>query len=760
VVEPGFTPASLSLELKMKKDRPEKTNPKTEAALHTIVLHRMLFDEASDGIFVSDSQGLCIEVNERACRMLGYSRKQLLGMSIRDLVPAEDLQTVPLHLKELREGRSIISERRLKKKDGSLLNVEISARMLSDGNLLGIARDISRRKHVEQEIEVLARFPGENPNPVLRVSRDGRVEYANPASSPLLKEWKCKVGGLLPSNWQTLIKEQVAAKSRKTVDFPCQESVYSIMIVPIEEAGYVNLYARDVTERVQSEQLLKQSEERLRLSLQAANQGLYDLNVRTGEAIVNREYAEMLGYNPDTFVETNAAWMERLHPDERAVTSKAYLDYTQGLTPEYRVEFRQRTKDGNWKWILSLGKVIEYDKTGKPLRMLGTHTDITARKQAEEKLIVSEVRYRRLFEAARDGILILDAKTGVIVDVNPFLIEMLGFSQEEIRGKELWELGFFKDIAANKANFLELQQKEYIRYEDLPLETVYGRRFRVEFVSNIYQVDHHKVVQCNIRDITDRKQAEDEIRRLNEELEQRVIDRTEKLAAANKELEAFSYSVSHDLRAPLRAIDGYTRILLEDHAPTLDEEGKRVCSVISNEAHRMGELIDDLLAFSRLSRAEMHSTVIDMKAMVKTVFDDLTRHESGERIDFHMGNLPPTLCDAMLIRQVWVNLIANALKFTSRRERAVIEVSGAESDDEVIYSIRDNGAGFDMKYSGKMFGVFQRLHSESEFEGTGVGLAIVQNAINRHGGRVWAEGETGKGAAFFFALPKKDGKNE
>ncbi len=276
---------------------------------------------------------------------------------------------------------------------------------------------------------------------------------------------------------------------------------------------YVKELEHQIAERKRTEQSLRESEERLRLSLQAANQGLYDLNVQSGDAVVNRQYAEMLGYDFETFVETNAAWIERLHPDDRERVAKTYVDYTSGLLPEYRVEFRQRTRDGNWKWILSLGKVIEYDAQGQPLRMLGTHTDITARKRAEERLILSEIRYRRLFESAKDGILILDAETGMIADVNPFLITLLGYSREALLGKRIWELGFFKDIFANKANFQELQEMGYIRYDDLPLETAYGRRINVEFVSNIYDVDDQKVIQCNIRDITERQQSEAQIQR-------------------------------------------------------------------------------------------------------------------------------------------------------------------------------------------------------------------------------------------------------
>ncbi len=239
-------------------------------------------------------------------------------------------------------------------------------------------------------------------------------------------------------------------------------------------------------------------------------------------------------------------------------------------------------------------------------------------------------------------------------------------------------------------------------------------------------------------------------------LEENVRERTAELEAANKELEAFSYSVSHDLRAPLRAIDGYTRILVEDYEASLDTEGQRVCGVIRDNTQRMGQLIDDLLAFSRLGRTQMQVASIDMAALVTSVFQELTTSQDRERLDFRVDSLPSALGDPAMIRQVWVNLLSNALKFSAKREQAMIVVSGRAEVGENIYSVGDNGAGFDMKYIDKLFGVFQRLHSQREFEGTGVGLAIVQRIIHRHGGRVWAESQVDQGATFYFTLPQKE----
>jgi two-component system sensor kinase len=245
----------------------------------------------------------------------------------------------------------------------------------------------------------------------------------------------------------------------------------------------------------------------------------------------------------------------------------------------------------------------------------------------------------------------------------------------------------------------------------------------------------------------------DEVKRSRDDLEGQVVERTRALKATNAELEAFSYSVSHDLRAPLRAIHGFARILLEDHGTQLDSEAKRVLGVIDGNTKRMGQLIDDLLSFSRLGRKEVESARVDMAELVAAVADEVRRGVGDRALDITIGPLPPARGDRDMLRQAITNLLENAAKFTRQRTPGHIEVGHRANGPESVYFVKDNGAGFDQRYAGKLFGVFQRLHRAEEFDGTGVGLAIVQRIVLRHGGRVWAEGQLDAGATFFFTLP-------
>jgi len=258
------------------------------------------------------------------------------------------------------------------------------------------------------------------------------------------------------------------------------------------------------------------------------------------------------------------------------------------------------------------------------------------------------------------------------------------------------------------------------------------------------------------KEIIEREQAEVSVRRLNTELEQRVHDRTAQLEAANKELEEFSYSMSHDMRTPLRALDGFSKILLEEHGAALDDEGKRLLMVLRDNAQRMGRLVDDILHFLSMGRSKMEPELIDVARLASEIFTEMQAAAPARRLHLEIGVLPPAWGDRIMIREVLRNLLANAVKFSAKDAEALIEINASAGEHENIYRVVDHGVGFDMRYADKLFRVFERVHPTGQYEGSGIGLAIVKRIIARHGGRVWAEGKVGEGATIYFALPSKE----
>jgi light-regulated signal transduction histidine kinase (bacteriophytochrome) len=334
---------------------------------------------------------------------------------------------------------------------------------------------------------------------------------------------------------------------------------------------------------------------------------------------------------------------------------------------------------------------------------------------------------------------------------------MFGYSETELLSMSVDDIHPKDKLAYVIDKFIALAEERIDYVESLPCLGKDGRIFFSDLATRLITYKGHRCLIGFFHDITERKRAEEEISKLNEELEQRVLQRTAQLETANKELEAFSYSVSHDLRAPVRAIDGFSRILLEDYGDKYDAEGKRLVNIIRTNTKKMGELIDDLLTLSRLGRKDIEISDIDMDKLVKGLFNELGLDTNSGKVQFNIKPLPFAQGDQGMIHQVFANLLLNAIKFTKPKEAAVIEVGGYTDDSNNVYYVKDNGVGFDMQYKDKLFGVFQRLHTE-EFEGTGVGLAIVQRIIKRHGGMIWAEGKVNEGATFYFALPVKEGR--
>jgi len=376
----------------------------------------------------------------------------------------------------------------------------------------------------------------------------------------------------------------------------------------------------------------------------------------------------------------------------------------------------------------------------------------------------SELRYRRLFEAAHDGILIVDPDRRTIVDVNPFMVNFLGYSHEEFIGKELFEFGLLRDEAASQAAFRELRKRGYIRYEDLPLRTKGGGHVAVEFVSNLYDEGDHQIIQCSIRDITARKKIENELRGARAklslhaaELERVVRIRTAELRLSNTQLEAFVYSIAHDLRAPLRTMQGFSQILVEEHAAGLNQEGRDYAKFIDAAAQQMDRQLTDLLVFSHISLQKIDLVPVALQDAIQGALAGCSGEigASGAQVEC-LPPWPSVLAHPATLRQVLVNLIGNAVKFVASGPPHIVLRAEEKPGGIVRIWVEDNGIGIAAEYHERIFQVFQRLHT-TEYSGTGIGLAIVQKGVERLGGRVGLFSSPGRGSRFWIDLSKAQG---
>jgi PAS domain S-box-containing protein len=361
-----------------------------------------------------------------------------------------------------------------------------------------------------------------------------------------------------------------------------------------------------------------------------------------------------------------------------------------------------------------------------------------------------------IVETVREPLLVLDAELRVW-EASASFYQAFRVSPEQTEGRPINELGAGQWNIPPLRQLLDEVNATGRAFRDFEVDHDFpglGRRAMLLNARRVYrESDHASMILLAIEDVTERKEAQEELRRVNAELEHRVRERTAQLEASNKELEAFCYSVSHDLRAPLRAIDGFSQELLASHAGRIDDQGRHYLERIRAGSQRMARLIDELLQLSRLGRSDVQLQRVDLSGMAREVADELREREPGRDVTFVIEPGVSGLGDTRMLRLVLENLLGNAWKFTAKHPRATIAFGRAESDGGPAYVVRDDGAGFDMAFAGKLFGAFQRLHSDRDFPGTGIGLAIVQRVIHRHGGRVWGEGAVERGAAFSFTLP-------
>jgi len=514
---------------------------------------------------------------------------------------------------------------------------------------------------------------------------------------------------------------------------------------------------QDITERKQAEDALRDSQAQVTGILNSAMDAIITVDEEQKIVIFNPSAEQMFGCPAS---EAIGQTLERFLPE---YVRKEHSEYMRVFGQSNLTKRSMKTPALALTCLRADGEAFPSEVSISQLEIGGQKLytaivrDITERKQAQEQLTASEVRYRRLFETARDGILILDAESGVVIDVNPFLIEMLGFSQEEIRGKELWELGFFKDIAANKANFLELQQKEYIRYEDLPLETADGRRLSVEFVSNVYQVNHHKVVQCNIRDITERKRAEQQLANYTDHLEEIVDARTSELREAHEQLVRqerlatlgqLAGSIGHELRNPLGVISNAV-YFLKMAQPDASDKVKEYLTIIENEAHTSDKIVTDLLDFTRLKSVEREA--ISVSELIRQTLERFPTPPSVEVTLEIPSDLPKVYADPHHIVQVLGNLIVNACQ--AMPQGGLLSLYGNAQDDMILITIKDSGVGIPPQNMQKLF---EPLFT-TKIKGIGLGLAVSRKLTEANGGRIEVQSEAGKGSTFVVWLPVQRG---
>lgn len=742
--------------------------------------YRQLFESMTHGVFYQLADGSLVDINPAGLRLLGLTAEQFLGRTSYHpewkVINEEGRVLTPEEFPSLlaqstgHEIKTVVAVYNPITCDFTWLSVYAQPEFIDDAKrpyrVFVTMHDITERKKALEDLKLMSArneaILGSVPDIIMEVDENKVYTWANNAGYEFFGD---DVLGK-EAAWY-FIGEQDTYKVVETL-FNNQDDIVYVESWQRRKDGEARLLAwrckvirdekgktrgilssaSDITSLRQYEKEIRESEKKFRNLFENSPLGnsIADFD---GKIYVNRSFCDMLGYSREELNGMN--WRDITHPDDILHNEQVNKMLLEGTYDRYRFEKRYFHRKGSLVWA-EVSIFLMHDEAGEPLYYITTINDITERKRLEKE----KFRLLDLIDGSLNEIYTFSTDNLKFEYVNKGALKNMGYSMKEM--KNFTPLDITVDFSEEKLRG-HLKSLVKGKRKMTVLETVHRRKdgtvYPVEVHVQLYNKNDSSLFFAFIYDITDRKIADESIRKLNEELEERVLQRTAQLEAANKELEAFSYSVSHDLRAPLRAIHSFTSILKKDYEMPLGEEGSRICGIIEDSSVRMGTLIDDLLAFSRVGRSRISFSSLDMKAIAQKAYEEMTSEEDRGKITFTVRNLANATGDVSLIRQVVTNLVSNAVKYSSKSEHPLITFSSETKEDEIIYSVADNGVGFNMKYIGKLFNVFQRLHSDREFEGNGVGLAIVHRIVSRHGGRVWAESEPGKGSAFYFSLPSR-----
>ncbi len=727
------------------------------------------FQTASYAMVISvPSNGCIVDVNDAFSAMTGYSYNEAVHSSALDLGIWSNPEDRFFIMKELLDGNSIRDEELMfRKKNGDTFTGLFSAELVTTGTgtlVVSSTNDITDRKNYEEslrESEERYRLTLENMIEgaqildfewrYIYINRAAEHQNRRPGREMLGQRYMDIWPGIETTEVFLMIErclnERVSIRMENFFRFPDgEEGWYDLSIQPVPEGVFI--LSIDVTERKTAEEELVRAYDRLSKMTSSNVVGVIIADPSGRLLEVNDYYLDMIGYTRGDFNAGLIRW-DSITPPEYAHTDQKAIEELRlfGRCTPYQKQYIK--KDGSRVWVL----LADVFLGGEQEEIFAIAINITDRKEAESALLQSEMKYRSLIEHSPDAIFInLD---GRISFVNEACVTLFGAGNSSgLIGRNIFEVFHpdYHDLIRSRVHRLR-DLGESVEPVEEKIIRLDGKSIDVEVTAAPFDYEGSNAIHVILRDITERKILQRKIEETLAGLEQTVAERTSALEKANRELESFSYSISHDLRAPLRHISGFIEMLRAELADSSNGNASHYIDVVDKAAKRMGMLIDDLLSFSRMGRAALQSQTVVMNELLNDVLDDFEDEFHSRGIIVMKGDLPDVKGDRAMLRVVLNNLISNAVKFSSKNETPLLEFGFTYRDGEGFYFVKDNGTGFDMSYSGKLFGVFSRLHTDSEYEGTGIGLAMVKSIIERHNGTVRAEGEKGKGACFYFSLP-------